>query len=132
MDDDRPSVFRPGDVSYLHIPCHVPHRAAGFYETVFDWTLRRDDDEPAFSDATGHVIGHFVAGEPVLGDGGIRAFVYVEDVDDTLRRIKEHGGTTPARPRPEGSLRVATFRDTEGNLVGLWTETAVRQAERGP
>jgi predicted enzyme related to lactoylglutathione lyase len=99
---------------------------------VFGWTLRRDDDEPAFFDATRHVIGHFVAGEPAFGDGGIRAFVYVDDVDDRLRGVQDYDGTASARPRAEGSLRVATFRDTEGTLVGLWTETAVARAERDP
>jgi uncharacterized protein len=116
-------------VTYLHIPCHVPSRAADFYEAVFGWKPRRDSDEPAFADATGHVIGDFVSGEPVLGDGGIRPFVYVEDVDQTLQRIEEHGGTVAARPRAEGTLRVATFRDSEGNLVGIWRETALRQRE---
>jgi predicted enzyme related to lactoylglutathione lyase len=127
--DGPPSVFRAGGVSYLHIPCRVPSRAADFYEAVFGWEPRRDSDEPAFADATGHVIGHFVAGEPVLGEGGIRPFVYVKDVDQALRRIEEHGGTVAAPPRAEGSLGVATFRDPEGNLIGVWTETAVRQGE---
>jgi predicted enzyme related to lactoylglutathione lyase len=89
---------------------------------VFGWTPRRDSDEPAFADATGHVIGHFVAGEPVLGEAGIRPFVYVEDVDETLQRIEVHGGAVEAPPRAEGSLRVATFRDPEGNLIGVWTD----------
>jgi predicted enzyme related to lactoylglutathione lyase len=122
--EGAPSVFRVGGVSYLHIPCLEPFRAADFYEAVFGWALRRDSDEPAFADATGHVIGHFVAGEPVLGEGGIRPFVYVEDVDETLQRIEELGGAVAAPPRAEGTLRVATFRDPEGNRIGVWTETA--------
>lgn len=121
---ETPSVFRPGGISYLHIPCHAPDRAADFYEAVFGWTPRRDSDEPAFADATGHVIGHFMRGEPAGGDEGIRPFVYVEDVAATLALVSEHGGTVPAQPRAEGTLQVATFRDPEGNLVGVWTETA--------
>jgi predicted enzyme related to lactoylglutathione lyase len=118
-------------VTYLHIPCRVPARAADFYEAVFGWKPRRDSDEPAFADATGHLIGHFVAGEPVLGEGGIRPFVYVEDVDITLELIEEHGGRVTAPPRAEGSLRVATVRDPEGNLIGVWTETAARPGGPG-
>jgi hypothetical protein len=57
--------------------------------------------------------------------------VYVNDVDQTLTRIAEHGGTAAALPRAEGTLRVATFRDPEGNLIGVWTETAVRHGEPG-
>jgi uncharacterized protein len=121
--DQSPNVFRAGGVSYLHIPCRQPSRAADFYEAVFAWKPRRDSDEPAFADATGHVIGHFINGEPAPGDSGILPFVYVDDVDVVLRRVEQHGGSVMGSARPEGTLRVATFRDPEGNLIGLWTET---------
>jgi uncharacterized protein len=122
--DELPNVFRTGGVSYLRVPCRAPSRAADFYEAVFGWAPRRDSDEPAFADGTGHVIGHFVSGEPVTGEAGIRPYIYVDEIDHALRRIEAHGGRVEASPRPEGSLRVATFRDCEGNLFGLWTETA--------
>lgn len=120
-------MFRDGGVSYLHIPCHQPARAADFYEAAFAWTPRRDSDEPAFADATGHVIGHFVRGEPAAPDTGILPYVYVDDLDRALRRVEEHGGAVAQAPRPEGTLSVARIRDPEGNLLGVWTETA-----RGP
>lgn len=123
-DEQPPSVFRPGGVSYLHIPCREPSRAADFYETVLSWQPRRDSDEPAFSDATGHVIGHFIFGEAAPDQTGILPFVYVESVDATLAQVERHGGSVASAARPEGSLRVATIRDPEGNLMGLWTETA--------
>jgi predicted enzyme related to lactoylglutathione lyase len=122
-DDQAPTVFRPGGVTYLHIPCRDPMRAADFYETVFAWKLRRDGDEPAFEDATGHVIGHFVVGEPPQ-EAGIIPYVYVDDVDQTVARITGSGGIIAGDPRPEGTLQVATFRDPEGNLLGIWTQTA--------
>jgi predicted enzyme related to lactoylglutathione lyase len=122
-DHQAPTVFRPGDVTYLHIPCREPSRAADFYEAVFAWKPRRDDDEPAFSDATGHVIGHFIAGVPSQ-EAGIVPYLYVEDLRQTVTLIAENGGTIAGDPRPEGTLQVATFRDPEGNLLGIWTETA--------
>jgi predicted enzyme related to lactoylglutathione lyase len=85
---------------------------------------RRDSDEPAFADATGHVIRHFITGDPAPDQTGILPFVYVKDVDAALARIERYGGSVARSARPEGSLRVATFRDPEGNLIGLWTETA--------
>ena len=91
---------------------------------MFGWSPRRDSDEPAFSDATGHVIGHFIVGEPSPARTGILPFVYVDDVDATLDDVERCGGSVASSARPEGSLRVATVRDPEGNLVGLWTETA--------
>ncbi len=121
--DAPPSVFRPGGITYLHIPCRTPARAADFYEAVFGWTPRRDGEEPAFADGTGHVIGHFVHGEPAAGDTGPRPFIYVDDLEQTLAQVEAHGGAVASEQRPEGTLRVASFRDTEGNVLGVWTET---------
>jgi uncharacterized protein len=120
--DQAPTVFRPGDVTYLHIPCREPLRAADFYEAVFAWNLRRDGDEPAFADATGHLIGHFIVGEP-SHEAGIIPYVYVDDLRHTVALITNTGGVIAGEPRPEGTLQVATFRDPEGNLIGIWTET---------
>ncbi len=130
MSDDAPSVFRPGGISYVQIPCLVPSRAADFYESVFGWHIRRDSDEPAFTDAAGHVIGHFLAREVDGGEGSIRPYVYVDDVDGTLGKVIESGGEIALTPRPEGTLRVATFRDPEGNLVGVWTDTGHSSADK--
>jgi uncharacterized protein len=122
MTDDAPSVFRDGGLTYLHIPCLEPARAARFYEAVFGWTLR-PGEEPGFSDPTGHVIGHFVAGQPTLAEDGPRPFIYVDDLHGALGLIARHGGRSASPARPEGTLRVATFHDPEGNLIGVWTET---------
>jgi uncharacterized protein len=119
--EPAPSVFRVGGISYVEIGCRIPSRAADFYEAVFGWAIRRDGDEPAFTDATGHVIGHFVARQVETGEASVRPYVYVEDVDETLQAVIGHGGEIDMPPRPEGTLRVATFRDPEGNLLGVWT-----------
>jgi len=50
-------------MTYLHIPCREPLRAADFYEAVL-WTPRKDSDELAFVDATGLVIRQFISDEP--------------------------------------------------------------------
>jgi predicted enzyme related to lactoylglutathione lyase len=68
------------------------------------------------------VIGHFVAhaDQPVAGEGGVRPYVYVASVDEALERVRANGGEIATSPYPEGDLRVATFRDPEGNVVGVW------------
>ncbi len=114
------SVFRPGGVSYLRIPAGDPHALAGFYEALFGWTIRRDRDEPAFEDGTGHVIGHFVADIAPAGESGVRPYVFVEDVEETLALARTHGGEVATAPYPEGDLTVATFLDPSGNVVGVW------------
>jgi hypothetical protein len=113
-------VFRPGGITYLRIPAVDHRRAAAFYAGVFDWAVDLDRENPSFSDAGGHVIGHFVADQAVAGEGGVRPYVYVESVDEALARALDRGGEIATAPYPEGNLRVATLRDPEGNVVGLW------------
>jgi uncharacterized protein len=122
--DDEPRVFRSGGLSYVRIPAEDPARTADFYRAVFGWSIRGAGPEPSFEDGTGHVIGHFVTDQAVAGEGGVRPYVYVDDLDDTLERVGANGGAIVTAPYPEGDLCVATFRDPAGNVVGAW--------QRGP
>jgi predicted enzyme related to lactoylglutathione lyase len=123
-NDDKERVFRRGGVSYLHIPAPDPTRLAAFYRQVFAWTIRDDEESPAFEDGTGHVIGHFVRDMPVAGHAGHLPYVYVESVDETLEKVAASGGRIVRPPYPEGDLWVATVDDPAGNLLGIW--------QRGP
>jgi predicted enzyme related to lactoylglutathione lyase len=91
-----------------------------FYREVFGWEIRGDPRHPAFTDGTGHVIGHFMPDVTVVGEGGVLPYVYVADLDAALKRVIEHGGTIVDEPYPEGGLWVATARDPAGNFLGLW------------
>jgi predicted enzyme related to lactoylglutathione lyase len=113
-------VFRVGGISYLRIPAPDPQASADFYEAVFGWKIRRDRDDPAFEDGSGHVIGHFRADHSVAGEGGVRPYVFVENLDDTIEKIVTAGGEVITEPYSEGDLWVALFRDPAGNVVGVW------------
>jgi predicted enzyme related to lactoylglutathione lyase len=117
---EEPRVFRIGGVSYLRIPALEPRHAAAFYEAVFGWSVRVDRESPSFEDGSGHVIGHFVSDLAVAGEAGIRPYVFVERVDETLEVVAAHGGEVVTPPYPEGNLWVATFRDPSGNVIGVW------------
>src|SRR5437763_16450640 len=84
---DEPRVFRVAGGSYLRIPAPDPQLSAAFYEAVFGWRLDADRDEPSFEDGTGHVIGHFIADLPVAGEAGVRPYVFVESVTETLDHV---------------------------------------------
>lgn len=119
-DESGSPVFRSAGISYLRIPAPDPPLAAAFYEAVFGWTIRGGSREPSFEDGTGHVIGHFMTDQRVAGDAGIRPYIYVENLGSTIDKIMEHGGAIETAPYDEGDLRVATFRDPAGNVVGVW------------
>ena len=113
-------VFRVGGVSYLRIPAPDPVPLMAFYRNVFGWEIREGGGHPAFTDGTGHVIGHFRSDLAVVGERGVLPYVYVADLDAALQRVIDHGGTIDDQPYPEGNLWVATARDPAGNFVGLW------------
>jgi predicted enzyme related to lactoylglutathione lyase len=118
-------VFRSAGVSYLRIPAKDPKLTAAFYEAVFGWSVDVDRPDPSFEDGTGHVIGHFNSDHEVAGAAGIRPYVYVDRVGETLQRVDAAGGSTVTEPYPEGDLTVATFRDPAGNVVGVWQRGSI-------
>lgn len=119
-DRGESGVFRPCGISYLRVPAVDPQRAASFYRAVFGWRVDSDREDPSFEDGTGHVIGHIHREMEVSGEAGIRPYVYVESVEDTLEGIVSNGGAVITPPYPEGDLSVAVFRDSEGNVLGIW------------
>jgi uncharacterized protein len=118
---DHP-VFRPGGISYLRIPATDPQASADFYEAVFGWAVRRDREDPAFEDGTGHVIGHFRSDHQVAGEAGVRPYVFVENLDESLEKARAKGAEVMTEPYPEGDLWVALILDPAGNAVGVWQQ----------
>ena len=114
------SVFRPGDVSYLRIPAEHPARLAAFYGAVFGWQVGGAEEVPRFEDASGHLIGHFVSDQAAVGADGVRPYIYVESVQETLAAMMRRGAELVTPPYPEGDLTVATVRDPAGNVIGIW------------
>lgn len=113
-------VFRRGGISYLRIPAPDPQASADFYEGVFGWRVRGGREDPAFEDGSGHVIGHFRIDHAVAGEGGVRPYIFVENLDAALEQIRARGCEIVTEPYPEGDLWVALFRDPAGNVVGVW------------
>ena len=120
MSESTGRVDRVSGITYVHIPARDPVASAAFYRAVFDWEIRGNPQHPSFSDGTGDVIGAWVTDVPVAGDAGIVPYVYVANVDETLEKVTGQGGLIAKAPYPEGDLRVATFRDPAGNVIGVW------------
>ena len=113
-------MFRIAGISYIHLPALNARESAEFYRDVFGWELRGDPENPSFSDGTGHVTGGWVTHRGASADSGVIPYIYVNDVQQTLDRIIDHGGTIKMQPFPEGDLTVALFQDPGGNAIGVW------------
>jgi predicted enzyme related to lactoylglutathione lyase len=62
---------------------------------------------------------------PAAGEAGVLPYVFVERLDETLEKVVAQGGEVVTLPYPEGDLRVATFRDPAGNVIGVWQQGSV-------
>lgn len=94
-----------------------------FYGELFGWEItRRDVAGFDYYDVQ-------VGGEPTAGirpepDGRAEIVVYVEvsDLDRTVERAEELGGSVRIPPMEHGDLRFALVEDPEGNPIGLLQE----------
>jgi predicted enzyme related to lactoylglutathione lyase len=110
-----------GHISYLEIPAVDLNRSAAFYEAVFGWQIhRRDSGRISFDDRSGNFIGRWESGHAVSREPGLLPYIYVDRIDDVVRRVESHGGEVVKPLYAEGDLWVATFRDPAGNLMGIW------------
>jgi predicted enzyme related to lactoylglutathione lyase len=119
-----PPTFAPGKIAYIQIPSLDVDRAAGFYEAVFGWNVRRSSNgEVAFDDTVGEVSGTWITGRPSSSEPGLLIYMLVESVERTLELIRDAGGelVTPLTPQGEGEA-FATFRDPDGNVLGIFQQ----------
>jgi len=121
-----------GKVSYVTIPARDPITSGVFYEAVFGWTLSppdearvsysigpRDNERVPFSDVPGGLAGAFVAVRGASEDG-VLLHIYVDDLDGALQEIEGRGCEVLEPAHDEGGIRVAQFRDPDGNAIGIW------------
>ena len=112
---------REGKLSYFQIPARDVEATASFYATVFEWSLSGNARHRSFTDASGELLGAFMPEREISREAGHLPYIYVGDVDAAVARIQAAGGSIEREPYREGALRVATFRDPSGNLMGIWS-----------
>ncbi|WP_324651545.1 VOC family protein [Georgenia sp. H159] len=120
-----------GRVVHFEIPFDDKERVRRFYDTVFNWRL---DDMPGFDYvgvSTGPAGDDGMPAEPGYIGGGMTpregpntATVITldsADIDADLARVTAHGGEVVAGRTAVGDMGFAAyFKDSEGNVVGLW------------
>ena len=119
-------------VVHFEIPAEDTARAREFYGSVFEWNLQPMqgyDYTMALTTAVDPKTQ--MPTEPGAINGGIRQrsaetptpviVISVDSIDQTLKKIESEGGST-VMPRTEmgGMGAYAYFKDSEGNVIGLW------------
>jgi predicted enzyme related to lactoylglutathione lyase len=107
-------------------------RAKSFYEAVFNkelMLLPSPDEgemytfpwEQGGANSSGALVKHS-DGKP--GMGGTMVYFQCDDVSDEIGRVAENGGTIMKDKMSIGEFGfIAIFEDTEGNAVGLHSES---------
>jgi uncharacterized protein len=121
-----------GKVVHFEIPADDDARAREFYGAVFGWQLQEMPELDYTIAMTTPVDQQTqIPLEPGAINGGLMrrtaetpvpvVTVDVESIDTSLKEIEAAGGST-VRERTEipGMGAFAYFKDTEGNVVGLW------------
>jgi predicted enzyme related to lactoylglutathione lyase len=119
-------------IVHFEIPADDEARAREFYRETFGWQLQEMPELDYTIVMTTPVDQQTqLPTEPGAINGGLMkrsaetpapvVTVDVESIDDALKQIEAAGGST-VRPRTEipGMGAFAYFKDTEGNVIGLW------------
>jgi hypothetical protein len=111
-------------VVHFDIPIDKADRAAAFYRDVFDWKVAQWGPLEYWPMTTGAEPGAGAEGAltpRAEAPEGVVVYVGVDDIDKAMAKVTAAGGSlvTEKMPIPTvgWSLR---FRDSEGNLVGLF------------
>jgi predicted enzyme related to lactoylglutathione lyase len=96
---------------------------SGFYESLFDWKATSFDADYRLVD-----LGDGVGGGLMRCRDGmpsyVTIYVAVDDLDDTLAKVKDLGGIPLVPPTPiRGVGAFALFQDPAGNTIGILQPT---------
>jgi uncharacterized protein len=126
----QPPTYRTGKICYIEIPATDVNQSAEFYRRAFGWqTRKRGDGSTAFDDTVNEVSGTWVVGRPPATEPGLMVYIMVGSADATVESIVSAGGQIVHRSQPGDREVVATFRDPAGNLIGIYQQPGLAEAE---
>lgn len=111
-------------VVHFEIPIDEPERAAAFYREVFNWNVEKWGSFDYWAMTTGEEPGPGAEGALAPRSAvpeGVVVYVGVDSIDEAMAKVQKAGGTLLTDKVPIPAIGwSAHFRDTEGNLVGLF------------
>jgi uncharacterized protein len=127
---DKPPTYRTGKICYVEIPATDIRRSAEFYHRAFGWQIRqRGDGSTAFDDTVSEVSGAWVLGRPAASQPGLMVYIMVGSAAAAMQAIVSAGGEIVHQSDTNAREVVATFRDPAGNLIGIYQQPGLAEAE---
>jgi uncharacterized protein len=121
-----------GEVGHFEIPADNTERARKFYSTTFGWKMTTMEGMDYTMVTTGATDDQGMPKEPGYIGGGIGkrggplehpvVTIVVEDVGAAVKKVEKNGGKIirDKQAIPGNMGWTAYFKDTEGNVVGLY------------
>ena len=123
-------TYRTGKICYIEIPATDIERSAEFYRRAFGWHIRkRGDGSTAFDDTVSEVSGTWVRGRPAATQPGLMVYIMVASAAAAIDALVAAGGRIVEPVDPDAREVVATFRDPAGNLMGIYQQPGLAEAE---
>jgi predicted enzyme related to lactoylglutathione lyase len=123
MSNNTEPHFGNGKICYIELPSRDINESSSFYQKVFDWNVRRrGDGSMAFDDGVGEVSGTWRVDRKPATEVGLLVHIMVDDIEVTIQKIIEQGGTIVQPVGMDAPEITAWFRDLSGNVLGLYQE----------
>ncbi len=123
-------VYRTGKICYLEIPATDIAQSAEFYHRVFGWQIRQHNDgATAFDDTVGGVSGMWVLGRPPASEPGLIVSIMVANAARASEAVVAAGGEIVQPVDPNSPEVYLTFRDPAGNVLGIYQQEGLEEAE---
>jgi hypothetical protein len=119
-------------VVHFEIPAKDMKRASAFYEKAFGWKLNQfpgvqywmvgttESDKDGMPTKPGAINGG-MGKKGEMAPDAVTVTIAVADIDATLAQVAKLGGKAHGKKNPVGDMGwAAYFKDTEGNVIGLW------------
>lgn len=112
-----------GKICYVEIPADDIQKSANFYEAVFGWPIRSDNNgNPAFDDGVGVVSGMWTNQYKPSTEPGLLVYIMMDSVEETAEAITANGGKIVQPIGMDAPEITARFSDPSGNVFGLYQE----------
>ncbi len=122
MEEKRPT-YGQGKICYLEIPAIDVNVSAAFYQVVFGWKIRREDNvPPSFDDGVGEVSGMWITDRPPMATPGIIISIMVKDAEATMKLVEQYGGVILHQDKYPSGEFIVHFKDPAGNFMGIYQE----------
>jgi predicted enzyme related to lactoylglutathione lyase len=114
-----------GDITHIDIPVDDIARAQSFYSSLFGWQIAEVPGYEGYPmwQAPNKISGGGLAPR----DEGLqspRSYVEVDSIDDVMAKATELGAQVVLAKTPISETSwYAAFKDTEGNVMGLYEGT---------